>query len=152
MKQFSKRTRLKNFDYVGRYRYFITICTNKKQLLFNHKETVENCIQLLDEKSKVMGFKVWAYCFMPDHLHLLLEGDKLDSDLKRFISAFKQSAGYSYSKNFKTAKLSDSKPRNLAQSFSSAGNGKLWQPSYYAHVLRKDEDLVGVINISSIIR
>lgn len=145
MNRFSKRTRLKNFDYVGRFRYFITICTHQKLLLFKQKETVENCIKFIDETSKSMGFRVWAYCFMPDHLHLLLEGEKPESDLKRFITAFKQRSGYNYRNNLKITELSDSSPQNVAQSFSSAENGKLWQPSYYDHVLRKDEDLKSVI-------
>ena len=78
-----------------------------------------------------MGFKVWAYCFMPDHLHLLVEGIAENADLKRFISLFKQVSGYKY-------------VQNVTQCFNADEKPKLWQPGFYDHVLRKEEDLVEV--------
>lgn len=59
-----------------------------------------------------------AYCFMPDHLHLLVEGDE-EADLIKFIREFKQLTAYSY--------------KNVA-------GHKLWQRSFYDRVLRVDED------------
>lgn len=79
-----------------------------------------------------MNFKVWAYCFMPDHLHLLLEGEARDADLKRLITVFKQISGYKYG-------------QGVSQRFSAEKESKLWQPSFYDHVLRKDEDLLDVV-------
>lgn len=79
-----------------------------------------------------MNFKVWAYCFMPDHLHLVLEGDAENADLNKYISSFKQISGYRYS-------------QNVGQRFSTGEKPKLWQPSFYDHVLRKDEDLLDVV-------
>jgi len=60
---------------------------------------------------------------MPEHLHLLLEGQKEDANLKKFISMFKQKTSYVYKK--KTGK-------------------KLWQENYYEHILRKDEAIKDV--------
>lgn len=80
-------------------------------------------MEILCEKSKTFGFKVWAYCFMPDHLHLLIEGKDDDSDMKRFISTFKQFTGFSYKK--KTGL-------------------PLWQINFYEHVLRREEDTMNV--------
>ena len=60
-----------------------------------------------------------SYCFMPDHLHLLLSGDKTSS-LKDFMRAFKQKSSFHFKKT----------------------SGKaLWQRSYYDHILRKEEDI-----------
>lgn len=59
-----------------------------------------------------------AYCFMPDHLHLLVEGDTMESDLRRFMSSFKQKSGYA---------------------FSRAGNDRLWQKGYHDRILRTEE-------------
>ena len=39
-------------------------------------------------------FMIPAYCYMPDHVHFLLEGTQDDSDLKRFIKAAKQNSGF----------------------------------------------------------
>jgi putative transposase len=137
MKKYRKRPRLKNFDYKGYHRYFVTICTHERNPIFKNDVMVRQLIKVLKDTSKTFGFKVWAYCFMPDHLHLLIEGESPDSDLKRFISSYKQYTGYYY-KN------------HVAQGFSPAQtpaqrkNSKLWQPSYYDHVLRKDEDILNV--------
>lgn len=141
MKRLNKRRRLKGFDYKGYYRYFITICTHDRLPLFKDDTLVEQLIEALRNKSDIFGFKVWTFCFMPDHLHLLLEGISPDSDLKRFISSYKQYTGYHYKKY-------------VAQGFSPAQKGgfspaqkkksNLWQPSYYDHILRKDEDILHI--------
>jgi putative transposase len=121
---YRKRTRLKEFDYRGHQRYFITVCTFHKEHVFtNNPSSVIELIGLLREKSRSLGFKVWAYCFMPDHLHLLVEGNDIDSDLKKFISSFKQVSGYRYKEKM---------------------DKQLWQVSYYDHVLRKAEDSLAV--------
>ena len=58
-----------------------------------------------------------VFCFMPDHLHLLL-GGKENSDLNVYMKAFKQASAYSFKKEF---------------------NEILWQRSYYEHILRREE-------------
>ena len=121
------RTRLKDFDYRGFYRYFVTICTDQKKQLLTNARQVEAILAILHEETGKHAFTVWGYCFMPDHLHLLVEGNAPTSDLKEFLKTFKQRASYLY--------------RNE----TCGSEGKLWQPSYYEHVLRKDEDTVGVL-------
>jgi putative transposase len=64
------------------------------------------------------GFVIVAYCFMPDHLHLLIEGETESSDCLRFIARAKQCAGFYYAKTF---------------------SGRLWQRYGFEHVLRDDE-------------
>lgn len=119
-----KRVRLKDFDYKGFFRYFVTICTYNKEWVFEDDLLlVEWLTDILREKANSFGFKVWAYCFMPDHLHLLIEGKDTNSDMKRFISSYKQSTGFSYKK--KTG-------------------SPLWQINYYEHVLRRQEDTIDV--------
>ena len=118
-----KRVRLKDFNYKGFFRYFVTICTYNKGWVFKNDPLVEWLTDILREKSNSFGFKVWAYCFMPDHLHLLIEGKDTNSDMKRFISSYKQSTGFSYKK--KTGST-------------------LWQINYYEDVLRREEDTIDV--------
>jgi REP element-mobilizing transposase RayT len=91
---------------------------------------------------------------MPDHVHFLAEGMAQDADLKKFVSSFKQSAGYHFSTFIKAGKLNvqnrakalnygnSGDSGNVVQGFSPADKAKLWQPSFYDHVLRKDEDLL----------
>ena len=118
-----KRIRLKNFDYSGRYRYFITICTHNKKPIFDNSTLVEWLANVLRDKADSCGFTIWAYCFMPDHLHVLIEGRDNDSDMRRFISSYKQYTGFHFKKE-------EGLP--------------LWQINYYEHVLRKEEETMSV--------
>jgi len=118
---FKKRIRLKDFNYKGQFRYFATICVDKNLgQCFNiaNFNIVNKLIDFLRLDSEKYNFLVWTYCFMPDHLHLLVEGKDEYSDFKKFISSFKQKTGFYYSKIF---------------------SKKLWQTNYYEHILRKDE-------------
>ena len=119
-----KGIRLSGFNYRGFYRYFVTICAyNSERVFKNDPLLVSWLTDTMREKSSSFGFKVWAYCFMPDHLHLLIEGKGNDSDMRRFISSYKQSTGFYYKK--KTGQ-------------------PLWQVNYYEHVLRGEEDTTNV--------
>ena len=117
--EYKKRIRLKEFSYKGTYRYFVTLCTFNKADVFCDRCSVSFLLNSLGAKSRTFRFKVWAYCFMPDHLHLLVEGSDDSSDFRRFISAFKQDTGFNYKKRFGL---------------------RLWQTNYYEHVLRNEED------------
>ncbi len=120
---FPKRPRLKDFDYIGSYAYFITIRTKDFNARFKVGEIVNPLIFLLFETAKSESFDVLAYCFMPDHLHLLARGIDDRSNLKRFIGVFKQKSGYWFKRNY---------------------HEDLWHISYYDHILRKEESLEGV--------
>ncbi len=62
---------------------------------------------------------ILAYCFMPDHLHLLVAGAKPTSDARRFIDRAKQFSGYEY---------------------KQATGQPLWQRSSWDRVLRSQDD------------
>ena len=70
-------------------------------------------------------FAVSAYVFMPDHVHLLVEGRSDACELKRFASLAKQRSAFVYSR---------------------AKDRQLWQPSYYDHVLRPEESSLPVVH------
>jgi putative transposase len=63
-------------------------------------------------------------CFMPDHVHLVVEGLREDSDGGRFISRSKQLSAYHY-----------------RQAFDS----RLWQRYSYERVLREEESTRQVV-------
>lgn len=86
MQKHQKRVRLKTFLYRGSYRYFITIVADKRNEVFIRAEIVARILEALKEVSILCQFAVWAYCFMPNHLHFLIEGKNEDSDMKDFIS------------------------------------------------------------------
>ena len=118
---YKKRIHLKNFDYTGFYIYFVTLCVQRNVgQTFQVCDIVNHFVQTLKELSNNYDFCVWAYCFMPDHLHLLLEGKTENSNLRKFISMYKQKTGFYYKKNFGV---------------------NLWQINYYEHILRKKESV-----------
>ena len=129
MKKYQKRVRLREFSYKGYYRYFITIIADRKKKIFcisdaeapNYigNEIVEHILKVLKDLSVVYQFIVWAYCFMPDHFHMLIEGKSPDSDMKELIFKFKQKTAFEFKKVYQE---------------------RLWQENYYEHVLRKSED------------
>ena len=122
-KPFPKRPRLKDFNYSGTYAYFVTILTKDHTPYFKEAEVIDSLIDILIETARSERFDVLAYCFMPDHFHLLVIGKDDKSNLKKFISLFKQKSGYWFKKNY---------------------NENLWHISYYDHILRKEESIENV--------
>jgi REP-associated tyrosine transposase len=115
---------LEGFSYVGFHRYSLTFCTYGRRRAFTDTAVVELVLQQLSRAAREQMFSVIAYCFMPDHLHLLIEGSSDDSDGRRFIRVFKQYSGYHYSQKRREA---------------------LWQRYGFEHVLRDDELTVEVV-------
>ena len=68
---------------------------------------------------------VFAYCIMPDHLHLLLKlNDGYGKTLQNWVAAFKRY----------TARL-----LNQLENITP-----LWQKNFYEHVVRTDESMKGI--------
>ena len=85
---------LKTFDYIGPYRYFLTFCTHERRARFMKADAVRLVHEQILRAASDNGFAVLAYCYMPDHLHLLVDGRTDTCDCKRFISLAKQFSGY----------------------------------------------------------
>jgi putative transposase len=113
-----KPRRLKCFSYRGYYRYFITIRSHGFKHHFVNDEVVASVIDILKSTAEQKSFLVWAYCFMPDHVHLLMEGKNSSADMKMFVALFKQRTAYW---------------------FKRIHGVQLWEANYYEHVLRNDE-------------
>ena len=64
-------------------------------------------------------FTVLAYCFMPDHVHLAVEGCSDDADLRAFVKLLKQRIEFEARRNFRIYPL--------------------WQEGYFERVVRSDE-------------
>src|SRR5262245_47161703 len=114
--------RLSGFEYRGECEYSITCCTFRRHRWFATAEVVEPvCTQLLQVATE-KHFAIPAYCFMPDHVHVLATGTCDDSDLREFMNSWKQRTGYA---------------------FRRSTRGTLWQGGFYEHVLRTEEDRAG---------
>lgn len=123
MKLKRKNNRLDLSLYKEHRGYFFTINTQNRTQNFLDKKIVEYFIRILKDISEKEGWLVHAYCFMPNHVHILIEPIQESRDAIKFISKFKQLTGYWYKQNF---------------------GYQLWQKSFYDHILKKEEDIKGV--------
>ena len=110
--------RLPGFTYIGFHRYFLTFCTYDRLSHFTDADAVSLVLSQTQRAAGEQSFAIPAYCFMPDHVHMLVEGLSESSDLNVFIKMAKQYAGYYFSQRFRR---------------------RLWQPYVYEHVVRDDE-------------
>lgn len=111
--------RLRTFDYRGPYRYFLTFCTCERRETFRDAQAAAWVITHFRRTARATGFALLAYCVMPDHAHLLVEGTTAAADLRRFAKRAKQASGQAW--------------RNRTRS-------RLWQEGYYDRVLRGEAD------------
>jgi putative transposase len=92
---------LPTFDYVGKYTYFLTFSTANRRADFVEAAAVDLVLRQILRAADQKGFSIPAYCFMPDHLLLLIEGRSTDSDGRAFIRAAKQYSGYHFSRTYR---------------------------------------------------
>jgi len=119
LKQRKYAPRLKCFDYIGSHAYFITCATYQKKPYFSDKVVVDIVLPVMNRCSAQNGFGIYTYCFMPNHLHMLVVGEE-KSSLHRFMRTFKQESSFAFKRGYKNS---------------------LWQRSYYDRILRTDETL-----------
>ena len=125
-----KRMRLRDFDYTSEGAYFLTLCLQKKLSLFeNHraKEMVEKWI--VEIENKYENVTVDCYVVMEDHVHLIL-----------FITEGNQISLSEIMKWFKTMTTNEY-IRGVRDRVYEPFEKKLWQRSFYDHIIRNDEDL-----------
>jgi REP element-mobilizing transposase RayT len=116
--------RLHDSVYVGCAQYFLTICCEKRQRLFESEPCRALVTSQLRRTSTSLGFAVLAYCLMPDHLHVVCEAEHNGCDFQELVRRFKQSTAFEWKRRT---------------------GERLWQSSYYDHVLRETESTRAVV-------
>ena len=142
-----KDIRLREYDYSQNGYYFVTICTYNRQQLFEMSRVgndlcvvpsnvLQNSIieKWLNELERKFNLEIDKYVIMPDHVHFIL---KLCHDAERhtgrslpdIMQWFKTMTTNEYIRHVRADKL---------RPFDS----KLWQKSYYEHIIRDESDYV----------
>lgn len=114
-----RKHRLSRECYRGEVAVAFTLRIESGQSDFYKSDVIQSCVDIVEaicNENRVQA----VYCFMPDHLHIVLRGQVPDSDLWKAIVDFKQRTGYWYGKNRPQIK---------------------WQKEFYDHIVRKDEHL-----------
>ena len=102
--------------------YFITVRAYRNQIPFKGPALNKRMIDILRNEPERLRCQVHIYCLMPDHLHFLV------SLWEDGVSVLTFSDQY--------------KGKTTNESWQFDWEGKLWQPRYYDHIVRDDEDLV----------
>jgi len=120
-----KRLRLKNADYADPARvYFITACAVQNTAPFfapTIADQVVSSLMFLREKD---CFRLYVYCVMPDHLHLALSPSLQSGPVSEIVRRLK---------SFTTQ-----------HAHAHGIEGPIWQKSFYDHIIRSDEGLLGI--------
>jgi putative transposase len=111
---------LKTFSYVGCAQYFLTFCVYRREHIFVSAPAVDVAMTQIRHAATANRFAILAYCFMRDHVHLLVEGLEEGSSLREFVHAAKRGSGYALARE-------------------RGKRGSVWQDGYYERVLRPSE-------------
>ena len=138
-KTIRKPNRLSEYDYGLEGSYFVTLCTQNRARLFQMESSVGNGLcavpnQIIhkwirETQSKFPNITMDKYVIMPDHLHFIITiqerhiGRSLP-DVMRFFKTMTTNAYIQAVKN------------GTVPPFDK----KLWQKSYYDHVIRNQQD------------
>src|SRR6478752_4536390 len=106
--------RLHDSCYVGANRVFLTMCTFERRKYFSDPVRTKEIVEQLLSVAAQWGVEIIAYCFMTDHLHVLVEGVSEQADSRKCADAFRRVSGFH---------------------FKRARGRRLWQEGYYDHVL-----------------
>jgi len=111
-----KKIRLSPDAYREGHAFFLTISTHHRYAWFSlHPDLADSGVKMLRHTSKIRQANLYAWCFMPDHVHLLVA----DRDVVEFVRLFKG--------------------RMTPLASSREPGRRLWQRSFYDHALRGDE-------------
>ena len=78
-------------------------------------------LDVLREEEQRQNCAVFTYCLMPNHLHYLVSPRQDGISVLKFTDQYKGKA--------------------TNRSWTVDRHGKLWQPRYYDHIVRAEEDL-----------
>jgi putative transposase len=92
--------------------------------VFDDRAVVESTLSDFVQSADAEKIAMAAYCFMPDHLHVLAIGLTVASDARRFTRSAKQRSGYRHAQEH---------------------GERLWQRYAWDRVLRSDEDTQAVL-------
>ena len=98
---------------------FITLVTYNRMPILT--KNIDLLINSFVNTNKIYRFRLIAYVILPDHIHCILKPKNI-YDYSKIIKSFK----YSFSKNVGLVKPTYS---------------KIWQPRFWEHTIRDDEDL-----------
>ena len=99
--------------------YHIMVRGNQKQITFIEEEDFAKYLDLLRHYKRKYGFKLYGYCLMPNHVHLILEVED-GIDLSKIMQGLNQAYTLWFNKKYEKV-------------------GHLWQGRYKSMVIQKNK-------------
>jgi len=144
---------------IENYCHFVTSKTYRNARIFSNEHAVKLLIQTIFEVKAKLNFLLIAFVVMPDHMHLMIVPDKRNtiSDVMRHIKGrfARRYNLLSRGINSPDYGIHDHRAGNLSSSYKHdthrAGNlslpdSKVWQESFYDHVIRNKMEFVERLN------
>ncbi|MFH0763260.1 MAG: transposase [Candidatus Omnitrophota bacterium] len=117
----SRATRL-TFDNAS---YHIMVRGNQRQVTFIEKDDFLKYLELLKHYKRRYNFRLYGYCLMPNHVHLIVEVKKA-LILSKLMQGLNQTYTIWFNKKYKKV-------------------GHLWQGRYKSKVIEKNQYLLGCL-------
>ena len=106
--------------------YHVMSRGNQKQNVFHQDSDFEKYLKLLQRYKKKYKFRLYAWCLMPNHVHLILDTNS-PSDLAKIMQGLNLAYARWFNKKYKKV-------------------GHLWQGRYKSMVIQKDKYVLDCIN------
>ena len=102
----------------------VTIGVDGRAPIFGDRDLATDVVEVLRRHAARTDVAVWAYCVMPDHVHLVLT-PSATCDIVSFVGQFKSLA--------------------LRAAWKRGVRGTFWQPRFWDHFARSDDDAERVV-------
>ncbi len=105
--------------------YHIMVRGNQKQVTFTEEADFLKYLELLKHYKRKHRFKLYGYCLMPNHIHLILDIEK-GSDLAKIMQGLNQTYAIWFNEKYKKV-------------------GHLWQGRYKSMLIQKNKYMLECI-------
>jgi putative transposase len=137
-------TKVPRFN-LDNYCHFVTVKTNQNRRIFSFDQAAELLILTIYEGRDKLNFKLIGFVVMPDHIHLMLVPNKRNtiSDVMRHIKG-------RFSRRYNLLSRGMNSPGYGAVGGRSGNSSlpvpKIWQESFYDHVIRNENEFLQRLN------
>jgi REP element-mobilizing transposase RayT len=145
-------TRIKGYDYSGPGTYFITICAEDRRLIL--ADIINSTVNLrpigkitnaclIEIPDHFNNTNIVEYIIMPDHVHFIIgvserDGTACRASTKMQIESFGNPVRGSIPTIIRSYKSAVTK---LVHEIIPHSPLRIWQPGYYEHIIRNEEEL-----------
>ena len=77
-------------NYVEGGTFFFTLVTHDRNAIFHDSSSIEVCLSIIKQTQKYHPFELVAFCFIPDHLHVLVTLPDGQKDYSTIIKEIKR--------------------------------------------------------------